>query len=228
MPEYHWNHWNDMLCPHIWLNWCQIMPEYHWNHWIDPIVFPYILPVTQIALTGGIICICVCICLCNLTLISSFCICVSPFPPPQCKHKTENVGHAMGYNFFYVALLAQQTLQFESLISKFFICIVHQTWCCLNEIIFITSPSLWLFWFITISKTTIICFFLGSVYSVVAVALERYFNICKPFNRNLVSMVENDNVKSLGIWYKTKFSLSNSKVLDDAFECGQKYLPAFM
>lgn len=34
------------------------MPEYHWNHWIDPIVFPYILPVTQIALTG-VTCICV-------------------------------------------------------------------------------------------------------------------------------------------------------------------------
>ena len=27
---------------------------------------------------------------------------------------------------------------------------------------------------------------LGSVYSVVAVALERFYNICKPFKRNLV------------------------------------------
>ena len=27
---------------------------------------------------------------------------------------------------------------------------------------------------------------IGSVYSVVAVALERYYNICKPFKRNLV------------------------------------------
>ena len=26
----------------------------------------------------------------------------------------------------------------------------------------------------------------GSVYSVVAVAVERYFNICKPFSRNMV------------------------------------------
>ena len=30
--------------------------------------------------------------------------------------------------------------------------------------------------------------FPGSVYTVVAVALERYFNICKPFSRNLVSV----------------------------------------
>ena len=33
----------------------QVMPEYHWNHWIDPIVFPYILPITQIALTGALL-----------------------------------------------------------------------------------------------------------------------------------------------------------------------------
>ena len=33
----------------------QVMPEYHWNHWIDPIVFPYILPITQIALTGDVV-----------------------------------------------------------------------------------------------------------------------------------------------------------------------------
>ena len=33
----------------------QVMPEYHWNHWIDPIVFPYILPITQIALTGDLV-----------------------------------------------------------------------------------------------------------------------------------------------------------------------------
>ena len=72
-----------------------------------------------------------------------------------------------------------------------------------------------------IVKTLINPFLLGSVYSVVAVALERYFNICKPFNRNLVSILENDNLKSLGIWYITHFSLSNSKVLDGAFECGQ-------
>jgi len=70
-----------LMCE-IWIYGFQkIMPEYHWNHWIDPIVFPYILPVTQIALTG-------------------------------------------------------------------------------------------------------------SVYSVVAVALERYFNICKPFNRNLGSVCD--------------------------------------
>ena len=36
----------------------QVMPEYHWNHWIDPIVFPYILPITQIALTGDIVTYC--------------------------------------------------------------------------------------------------------------------------------------------------------------------------
>ena len=50
------------------------MPEYHWNHWIDPIVFPYILPVTQIALTGEVFYLCLymfCICVCI-----SFCICV--------------------------------------------------------------------------------------------------------------------------------------------------------
>ena len=35
---------------------------------------------------------------------------------------------------------------------------------------------------------------LGSVYTVVAVALERYFNICKPFSRNLVSL---DNIPLL-------------------------------
>ena len=29
----------------------------------------------------------------------------------------------------------------------------------------------------------------GSVYSVIAVAFERFYNICKPFSRNLVSQV---------------------------------------
>ena len=29
------------------------MPEYSWNNWVDPILFPYVLPITQIALTGG-------------------------------------------------------------------------------------------------------------------------------------------------------------------------------
>ena len=37
-----------------------------------------------------------------------------------------------------------------------------------------------------IGKTDI-SFVSGSVYSVMAVALERYFNICKPFTRNWVS-----------------------------------------
>ena len=32
------------------LSW--LMPDYYWQHWIDPILFPYVLPVTQIALTG--------------------------------------------------------------------------------------------------------------------------------------------------------------------------------
>ena len=31
----------------------QVMPEYSWNNWVDPILFPYVLPVTQIALTGA-------------------------------------------------------------------------------------------------------------------------------------------------------------------------------
>ena len=51
------------------------MPEYHWNHWIDPIVFPYILPVTQIALTGEVFYLCLymfCICVC----ISFFYLCL--------------------------------------------------------------------------------------------------------------------------------------------------------
>ena len=33
----------------------------------------------------------------------------------------------------------------------------------------------------------------GSVYSVIAVAVERYFNICKPFSRNLVILVNHKN-----------------------------------
>ena len=33
----------------------------------------------------------------------------------------------------------------------------------------------------------------GSVYSVVVVATERYFNICKPFHKNLVSKIEKNN-----------------------------------
>ena len=68
-----------------------------------------------------------------------------------------------------------------------FLYIVHQTECSLNQIIF--TISLLSFPFITIVKIITIPLFLGSVYSVVAVALERYFNICKPFNRNLVSVV---------------------------------------
>ena len=34
----------------------------------------------------------------------------------------------------------------------------------------------------------------GSVYSVVAVALERYFNICKPFRTNWVTSIYNSIV----------------------------------
>ena len=45
-----------IVTPHY-FGW-QVMPEYHWNHWIDPIVFPYILPITQIALTGDIVTYC--------------------------------------------------------------------------------------------------------------------------------------------------------------------------
>ena len=65
------------------------MPEYHWNHWIDPIVFPYILPVTQIALTGEVFYFCLymfCIYVCI-----SFCICVCIIlitsPSPSQKHR---------------------------------------------------------------------------------------------------------------------------------------------
>ena len=122
------------------------MPEYHWNHWIDPIVFPYILPVTQIALTGGILCICVCISIfftriCffpsySISILLYFCF---PCSSPQCKHKAENLGHAMGHNFFCVALLAQQSLQFVSLISIYMMFNVHHTECCLNEIILTIS-----------------------------------------------------------------------------------------
>ena len=30
------------------------MPTHTWNYWIDPIVFPFVLPITQIALTGSV------------------------------------------------------------------------------------------------------------------------------------------------------------------------------
>ena len=106
-----------------------------------------------------------------------------PFCPPQCRHKAENIGQALGYNFFYVALLAQWTLQFH-----FCTYILHQTECSMNTIVLIKSLSLLLSVFITTMKAILIPCFSGSVYSVVAVALERYFNICKPFNRNLVSV----------------------------------------
>ena len=41
----------------------------------------------------------------------------------------------------------------------------------------------------------------GSVYSVVIVATERYFNICKPFHKNLViSFITIDNISSDYFW----------------------------
>ena len=46
---------NDLIIVTLHYFGWQVMPEYHWNHWIDPIVFPYILPITQIALTGGVV-----------------------------------------------------------------------------------------------------------------------------------------------------------------------------
>lgn len=43
------------LMGEIWIYGCvKVMPEYSWNYWIDPILFPYILPITQIALTGSV------------------------------------------------------------------------------------------------------------------------------------------------------------------------------
>ena len=46
---------NDLIIVTLHYFGWQVMPEYHWNHWIDPIVFPYILPITQIALTGDVV-----------------------------------------------------------------------------------------------------------------------------------------------------------------------------
>ena len=105
----------------------QVMPEYHWNHWIDPIVFPYILPITQIALTGVVV-----------YDISG-------------RKNVDNIEFLrIEINIPWVGPKDVQKTSFFQI---------------RNNHIFVS----------------------GSVYSVVAVALERYFNICKPFNRNLVS-----------------------------------------
>ena len=72
----------------------------------------------------------------SISILLYFCF---PCSSPQCKHKAENLGHAMGHNFFYVALLAQQSLQFVSLISIYMMFNVHHTECCLNEIILTIS-----------------------------------------------------------------------------------------
>ena len=64
------------------------MPEYHWNHWIDPIVFPYILPVTQIALTG-VTCLCVFVVFVVVPLISiSILFLISSYPMQTRKYRT--------------------------------------------------------------------------------------------------------------------------------------------
>ena len=65
------------------------MPEYHWNHWIDPIVFPYILPVTQIALTG-VTRLCVFVVIPLIVVSISILLLLSSSPMQTQK----NIGHA--------------------------------------------------------------------------------------------------------------------------------------
>ena len=48
----------------------------------------------------------------------------------------------------------------------------------------------------------------GSVYSVIAVAIERYFNICKPFHRNLWSVCEGWGYISLVIIFSILYNVT--------------------
>ena len=114
----------------------RVFPVHMWSLWLDPILFPFILPITQIALTG--------------------------VRKKLTKHR-----------ILYISIKHIQT---HSPIQR------------------IVLPS-------TVTVTTLTDytqkhFYVspGSVYTVVAVALERYFNICKPFSRNLVGW---DNIPLL-------------------------------
>ena len=63
--------------------------------------------------------------------------------------------------------------------------------------------GMYIYWFVIY----ILAYIPGSVYTVVAVALERYFNICKPFSRNLVS---SDRIK---IWCVLTEQISGDRQL---------------
>ena len=53
--------------------------------------------------------------------------------------------------------------------------------------------------FYSIRNRNLLFIISGSVYSVVVVATERYFNICKPFHKNLVSRIGKYNVIQHGV-----------------------------
>ena len=89
-----------------------------------------------------------------------------------------NIGHAIGYIFLLCGITGPINFTIH-----FYILFIRKS------ALWIRSSLLYHFYHSHSLPIITIPLFSGSVYSVVAVALERYFNICKPFNRNLVSVV---------------------------------------